>query len=454
MAFITKFSNYLCSAAIQEPTGVWEKIIMAFHNGIPNYAWAIIVFTIVVKLVILPLDFVNRRISAKNTKVQNLIQPEIEQIQKKYGKLKNGKQLVNQKTMELYKKYNYNVTGSCIIMLVYMALTLFIFITLFNGLNTMAAYKVGSQYQEMEIAFDQVAFSTEDVETDYEKYQSAFANAYSIKESEIRNQAEAQKRAEILADKEEGYVLTEEDNAAITKAGNDAVANEENVNLMKEEGKTAGETAAGKTLDEIMLPINEAVLNRYNEVKNSWLWVDNVWKSDVPWKKSSTSFDEFVSLARVTYKDSLGEGEEETFNVRLNANKDADREKYNLVMSAVESENRVNGYLIIPIIAVAVNALSMLATQGKLTFKRKKKQQNGEEKQKKAPGGILMLVLLPALMGYITISYNTVFGLYILVGSLFSLATTPLVNFGIKKWDEIEEKRKEKKQKEEISYKR
>ena len=173
----------------------------------------------------------------------------------------------------------------------------------------------------------------------------------------------------------------------------------------------------------------------------------------MPWKKSSTTFDEFVSLARITYKDSLGEGEEETFNVRLAANKEADRAKYDLVMSAVESENRVNGYLIIPIVAVAVNVLSMLASQGKLKFKRKKKQE-GEEKSNKMPGGILMLVLLPALMGYITLSYNTVFGLYILVGSLFSLATTPLVNFGIKKWDELDEKRKAKKQKKEISYKR
>ncbi len=450
MAFITKLSNFFCSAAIKEPTGVWEKIIMAFHNGIPNYAWAIIVFTIVVKLVIFPLDFVNRRISAKNAKVQALVQPEIEDIQKKYG---NNKQMINQKTMEIYKKHNYNVTGSCVIMLVYMALTLFIFITLFSALNNMAAYKVGSQYQEMENAFNKVAYETEEIETDYEKYTNAFSNAFENKKSEIRQQAETQKKNEILAGKEEGYQLTDEDKAAITKAGDEAVANQDNINLCNDAGKTAGETASGKTLEEIMVPINDAVAKRYNEVKNSWLWVDNVWKSDVPWKKSSTTFDEFVSLARITYKDSLGEGEEETFNVRLAANKEADRAKYDLVMSAVESENRVNGYLIIPIVAVAVNVLSMLASQGKLKFKRKKKQE-GEEKSNKMPGGILMLVLLPALMGYITLSYNTVFGLYILVGSLFSLATTPLVNFGIKKWDELDEKRKAKKQKKEISYKR
>ena len=114
-------------SAVAEPTGVWEKIIMAFQSGIPNYAWAIIVFTVVLKLILLPLDFLNKYITAKNTKVQNLIQPELAKIQKQYG---NNKQILNQKTMELYKKHNYNVTGSCVIMLVNMALTLFIFITL------------------------------------------------------------------------------------------------------------------------------------------------------------------------------------------------------------------------------------------------------------------------------------------------------------------------------------
>ena len=84
MAFIRNISNFFSSVAITQPTGVWEKIIMAFHNGIPNYAWAIIVFTLVLKIVMLPLDFFNRKISVKNTKVQALVQPEIEKVQKKY----------------------------------------------------------------------------------------------------------------------------------------------------------------------------------------------------------------------------------------------------------------------------------------------------------------------------------------------------------------------------------
>ena len=66
------------------------------------------------------------------------------------------------------------------------------------------------------------------------------------------------------------------------------------------------------------------------------------------------------------------EGEEETFNVRLSANKEADRAKYDLVMSAVESENRVNGYLIIPIVAVVFVAVAVVI----LVAKKKKTIEN------------------------------------------------------------------------------
>lgn len=361
MAFVSKIINQLCAVEIQQPTGVWEKIIMAFHGGITNYAWAIIVLTLVLKIALLPFDLINKRITAKNAKVQALVQPEIEKIQKRYG---NNRQAINQKTMELYKKYNYSVTGSCFFMLIYMALTLFIFISLFSGLNSMAAYKVGYQYQELEKIYVEVE-------------------------------------------------------------------------------------ATGASEEEI----KQAVVEKYDEVKNSWLWIDNVWKSDVPWTKSAASFDEFVSLARISYKEELGENEQESFTVRLSVNKEADKAQYEKIMGYVESENRVNGYLIIPILAVAVNVLSMLASQGKLKFKKKKNVQ--QDDQPKKSGGIVMLIVIPLLMGYITLSYNAVFSLYIFVSSLVGLATTPLVNFCVKKWDEISEKRNEKKkEKEKLSYKR
>ena len=86
--------------AVAQPTGVWETLIMAFHNGIPNYAWAIIVFTIVIKLVMLPFDLLNKYVTAKNTRVQKIIQPELDKIQKQYG---NNKQVLIKKQWSFTK---------------------------------------------------------------------------------------------------------------------------------------------------------------------------------------------------------------------------------------------------------------------------------------------------------------------------------------------------------------
>jgi YidC/Oxa1 family membrane protein insertase len=100
---------------IAQPTGVWETIIFAFTAGIANYAWAIIVLTLLIKLVMLPFDFFNKKFMRKNTKMQALIKPELDVIKKKYG---NDQKLINQKTLELYKKHNYNMGGSCLFMFI------------------------------------------------------------------------------------------------------------------------------------------------------------------------------------------------------------------------------------------------------------------------------------------------------------------------------------------------
>lgn len=404
---------YLASkflGAVAQPNGVWEKIIMAFHNGIHNYAWAIIVFTIVLKVILLPLDFLNKYVTVKNTKVQQAIQPELEKIQKQYG---NNKQMINQKTMELYKKNNYSVTGSCVIMLVNMALTLTIFITLFSGLNSMAAYKVQYQYNEIQKSY------------------------YSLSDYSVDN----------LSEKYSFYY-------------NEYAENPANLN---EEGNFDAELAKIYALDNVKTDIatynneinNANALQRYGEVKESWLWIDNIWKSDTPWTNSVATFSEYSNSARATFKDvSIKNAADEEIGV-LSANdlKALAEVEYNQIMDPIRaSAGRANGYLIVVILAAGLNLISILASQGKLKFKRKKKTTLEEEPKQKQPGGWLMLILLPAIMIYITLMYNAVFGLYIFVSSLVSTAATPLINWII---NIIDKKKQLKKAKEAtVSYSR
>lgn len=364
MALINKISNYfLGAAAITAPTGVWEAIIIWFNSWITNYGWAVIVFTLLLKLLLSPMDFYNKKITDKNNKMQAVIKPEIDKIQKQYA---NNRQVMNQKIGEVYKKHNFNLGGSCFFMLLNLALTFFIFISLWSGLNTMASYKVGYQYQQIEETYIEYV--------------------------------------------DEGYSQEE---------------------------------------------IDAAVLAKYNEVKESWLWVANVWKADNPWTKSIDTFEEFVASAGITYKESLAEGEIESFKVRLQANREADKLTYENIMATIEDENRPNGYLIIPVLAVLATALSLLAAQGKLKFRKKK---NGQTDETPNPigssGGWVMVIILGGLMGYLTLTFNSVFALYVFVSSLFGLAMTPLFNWGIRKMNKWEEEKKIKKLNAGTTYRR
>jgi YidC/Oxa1 family membrane protein insertase len=89
----------------------------AIHTIIPNndlsYGLAIIVFTIIVRLILLPLSVKQLRSTAK----MGAIQPEMKKVQAKY---KSDPQKAQQEVMKLYKENGVNPMGGCLPMLVQM----------------------------------------------------------------------------------------------------------------------------------------------------------------------------------------------------------------------------------------------------------------------------------------------------------------------------------------------
>lgn len=86
-------------------------ILDLFYRIIGNYGFAIILFTVFIKLVLFPLDLKQRRSMAKTQKIQPLLM----EVQKKYA---NDKDKLNQETMKLYQKYGINPMGGCLPMLI------------------------------------------------------------------------------------------------------------------------------------------------------------------------------------------------------------------------------------------------------------------------------------------------------------------------------------------------
>ena len=132
--------------AIAEPNGMRESIIKWIQSGVGNYAVTIILLTIGIKVLLLPLDFYQKYISKVNGKKQAKLQPEIDKINAKYA---HNKDLLNQKTMELYKRENYNIVGTCFGLLINLVLTMVIFFTLFSGINKMQYYTIDKEYETL-----------------------------------------------------------------------------------------------------------------------------------------------------------------------------------------------------------------------------------------------------------------------------------------------------------------
>ncbi len=86
--------------------------------GIPNIGLAIILFTIVVNLLMLPLTIKQQKFSKLSAKMQ----PEIQAIQSKYKNKKDtdSQMAMNQEVQMVYAKYGVSPTGSCMYLLIQM----------------------------------------------------------------------------------------------------------------------------------------------------------------------------------------------------------------------------------------------------------------------------------------------------------------------------------------------
>jgi len=164
---------------VVQPTGLWENILFGIETWLGNYAVAIILITLIIKLVLLPIEFCNKYITKKNGIKQAEMKPELDKINQRYG---NNKDLVNKKTMELYKQKGYSIGGMCGIMLGYMVVTMLVFFTLLGSLNNISYYKICTEYDIISSTYYETYDSTvaANPEFDTTKYESLDAYAKAV----------------------------------------------------------------------------------------------------------------------------------------------------------------------------------------------------------------------------------------------------------------------------------
>ena len=129
-------------------------VIESFIGIVADVGLGIILFTLVLKLITLPLDIFSRASMKKNALKMEMMRDDLEKLQKQYA---NNKQLYQQKMMALYKKNGYSALMPClptIISLVFF----FIVIGAFSSYSKKADFEV---FKKMATAYDEEIVSLE-----------------------------------------------------------------------------------------------------------------------------------------------------------------------------------------------------------------------------------------------------------------------------------------------------
>lgn len=108
---------------------VWLVNKLAKFTG--DYGLAVILLTLIVRIVIFPLSFKQAATMQRATEKMQIIQPKMQEIREKYS---NDARKMNQELMELYRKHDYNpasMFGGCLLVLLQMP----IFVALYQALQ-------------------------------------------------------------------------------------------------------------------------------------------------------------------------------------------------------------------------------------------------------------------------------------------------------------------------------
>lgn len=338
-------------------------------------AVGIILFTLVLKVLPLPLDIYSRAATKKNALKMEKMRPQLEKLQKQYA---NNKQLYTQKMMALYKKEGYSTFAACLPTL----FTLVFFIIVITAFNKYSTYANLNTFNEM-------------------------AKAYNAGIVEQVNETDD---LEIVLNDE---VITGYKAGATVRFKTDSTLTDDEKNALSEKiVKAAQDKAADCYFEE--------------SKKMKFIWVKNIWIPDLPWKKAFVSESDYNSL--FTY--SKGMFKRATIDSDIKG-----KENYELLTGSdklKDVKNQPNGYLGLVIISIA----SMLVQQIIMTKSQKAQMElqsvdgaNGQA----ATTAKMMTWMMPIMFGVFSFMYSGAFSLYLIVSTLFSLATTTIINIIVEK---------------------
>lgn len=357
-------------------------IIKFLVEGVGITAVGIIIFTLILKTIVMPLDVFSKVKTKKQSLIMKRMRPQMEKLQKQYA---NDKNMYNQKVMELYKKNGYSMLGICLPTLV----SLVIFMVVFSQFSTYSQYANLELYRGMVNAYnsDAAVYVCEDVDEPYNS-QSNYGFLLENRDSdgEVVYRVDFDRFALYYADHKTADQPSYDELVKDVQTENDMFI------IIKE---YMAESA------------REAAATYYHENNQGFLWVGNIWYPDSLLNKEVPSFDSFVS------------------SVSRAADMSNYEESYNEVTAHLQTEkNTYNGYFVLIVIAIGMMFLSQFFMMRMQKDMNELGTVDGSGKRTNK----YMLIAMPIIYGIFSFFYSAGFSIYMITNTLYSFITTLIVN--------------------------
>lgn len=157
------------------------NILFVIFNLVHDFGLAIIIFTILVKLLMLPLT----KRQLRQTRLIRKIQPELTQIRKNCN---GNKQLESLQTMDLYKRYNIKPFASILTIIIQLPL----FVAIFSAIRVIATPLPQDNLSNR--AYSIVAYEGSEIRNLQDKQQAYLDKLNSLSDEEKKNLTEEQKK--------------------------------------------------------------------------------------------------------------------------------------------------------------------------------------------------------------------------------------------------------------------
>ena len=373
---ISVYDGNLGNVELTGLTKLVATIIDKFSIG-GYIAVGILLFTLLLKIIPLPLDIYSRVATKKNALRMERMRPELEKLQKQYA---NNKELYQKKMMALYKKEGYSTFASCLPTI----FTLVFFILVISAFNQYSAYHKVEVFNQMAISYSQ---------------EIRYDDRVSVYECTVDG---------------DGNIVTPNVETATPIAKEDI--KEENKHLyvyyVQDEA----------TFNAVMKDAQDAAAEKYFELADNqkFLWVRNIWVEDLPWKKAFVNKQTYNNATFTYTKGCSCKGT----TIESSINND---QVYDILTGSSlldEEKSKPNGFLIL----VALSIGSMFLSQIVMSKSQKAQLELQSVDQTAAQTNKMMKWMMPIMFGIFSFMYTASFSLYLIVSTLFSMVSTVIIN--------------------------